>query len=187
MITPIPFLDLELTARCFDDAMLEELRLTNFLILDEITHPHKKSEIKEHPCVLMWRGHQDTLLAYQTLICNEWTDRGYPDEYLHKSMIITNNDYIVRYWDTPWMNDPAFRLSSQAFLMRQNPAHYCVNEWDVDITIPIYWPTENGYTPQKYFFHRASSTDPAARRKQIMNEVTEHNTQQGLQTRGPNQ
>ena len=92
-----------------------------------------------HPAVLMWAGHEEWLKLYLACAIGEWCSRGY------------NNTIPVPPYDTSqeppaWLGCEEFHYSHRCNLVKKFPQHYGQHWKDVDLSIPYYWPTDNGFS-----------------------------------------
>ena len=95
-----------------------------------------------HPVTLMWRGHLGALLAYQRIICWEWTGRGYRDTCLGKMEkdIMDELDYFTEPLLPPWFGDVEFHLAHQSNLVRKDRWFYGPKFPGVPDDLPYIYP-----------------------------------------------
>lgn len=123
-------------------------------ILDILVH-HPDSRWRNHPAVLMWKGHEYSLVKYVCECYNEWYRRLEKElrkgSYNHKSYgwIGEHWDDIrkcTKSWDPPkWFGDEKFHASHRSNLLRKNYEYYSQFGWKEPIDFPYFWPTKQGY------------------------------------------
>lgn len=139
MQTFLPYPNFTQTARCLDRQRLGKQRVETLQILNALTDPTKGWQT--HPATNMWRGHEQTLVAYGLTICEEWIRRGYKDTCLQKMLNLQELHH--ENWNTSqptWLGDPALHLSHQSNLLRKNPDHYSTYFQNVSPDLPYIWP-----------------------------------------------
>ncbi len=91
-----------------------------------------------HPATRMWRGYEDCLCLYASIICTEWKFRGMEDNLLRKFK-------HPRYGLTPpWLGDRNFHRSHQSNLVRKNGLWYGKLFNGIRNDLPYIWPQEKG-------------------------------------------
>lgn len=94
-----------------------------------------------HPAVLMWRGYEHVLMAYQHAICDEWVSRGYKDTCRDKTAFLYSQARGEPAGDIPpWIGDDDFHLSHQSNLLRKQPKYYSQFFPNVPDDLPYVWP-----------------------------------------------
>ncbi len=145
MQTFLPYPDYAASAKVLDYKRLGQQRVecmqiykSLFIKFDGITNK-PVAGWSRHPAVKMWRGHEGALLAYATMICQEWIDRGYQDKLKPYFM-----ERAIAHMDTldapPWFGDPAFHASHRSKLLRKDLGYYSKFGWSEDGTLPYVWP-----------------------------------------------
>jgi hypothetical protein len=139
MQTFLPYPNFTQTARCLDRQRLGKQRVETLQILNALTDPAKGWQ--NHPATNMWRGHEQTLVAYGLTICEEWIRRGYKDTCLQKMLDIQELHHENWNASQPsWLGDPALHISHQSNLLRKNPDHYSAYFENVSPDLPYIWP-----------------------------------------------
>ena len=98
---------------------------------------------RNHPAVLMWRGYELALLAYQREVCSAWTARGYQDTCYPKTLGLVRRWHgaeITGYVDPAWLGDPALHRSHQSNLIRKDATYYGPLFPGVSGEEPYVWP-----------------------------------------------
>jgi hypothetical protein len=93
---------------------------------------------RNHPAVLMWKGHEPALNEYGLVICKEWKERGFADTLSDKFYV--NPNIQIEY--PSWLGNTQFHESHQANLVRKFPEHYRQYFPEIDDTLPYYWATK---------------------------------------------
>lgn len=136
MQTFLPYVDFHQTAKVLDNKRLGKQRVEAFQILKVLLDPTSKQGWRNHPAVLMWKGHEKYLCFYMNEMIMEWVQRGF------------NNTMVVPWGllpDSPlsspgWMGDPAFHASHRSNLLRKDPVHYGQFGWTEPPTLEYVWP-----------------------------------------------
>lgn len=96
---------------------------------------------RNHPAVLMWKGHELELLNYQRAICDEWTSRGYRDSCLEKSEFLVEPHRAKLSREIPqWLGREKFHLSHRSNLKRKDEGFYGALWPKVASNLPYEWP-----------------------------------------------
>ncbi len=148
MQTFLPDPDLRRCARLLDDRRLGKQRVETFQILRALTW--RSYGWKNHPAVVMWRGHVPALVLYGLVVCDEWRRRGYADTVAASLLAFTGGrtprwrDLLARGALPPWLGDPVLHASHRAALLRKDPVHYEAlhpgAHVDEDLTADYVWP-----------------------------------------------
>jgi hypothetical protein len=138
--TFLPYADFFRSAASLDYRRLGKQRVETYQILRCLRG--LTSGWSSHPAVQMWRGYEDALVAYGTVMCCEWLHRGYKDTCLGKiqSLISTPGSIPARIAMPGWLGDTAIHLSHRSNLVRKDPTHYAPIFPDVDPSLPYVWP-----------------------------------------------
>lgn len=142
------------TAKILDRQRLGKQRVEAKQILSALLY-EPNSSWRNHPAVLMWRGHEFYLSNYGVFMCEEWIRRGYKDNLLpwfseHTRKLSdkkAHNAYPP--WITPPGNCEQLIRSHRSSLVRKNPAHYRKYFPDVPDNLPYYWPVTKETLKQK--------------------------------------
>lgn len=144
LLTLLPFSDFTWSARCLDDITLNRQRQ----VTSEVMRALLTGEgWVDHPVMLMWYGHEGSLLAYQQALTYVWTvERGHTDT--DHWWDITLAMYLDQYPDPSaiplippvWLGDPDFHISHQSLLLQKSEEHY--RPWFPGIrnTHIVVWP-----------------------------------------------
>lgn len=135
----MPHADFAATAKILDRQRLGKQRVEGMQILNALAPDYTRGW-RNHPAVLMWKGHEGALTRYVLAVCQEWTSRGYKDTIAARmeALLATNPDWSERL--PTWVGDDAFHRSHQANLVRKNPLWYGPLFPEVDPTLPYIWP-----------------------------------------------
>ena len=139
MQTFLPYKDFAQTASVLDRQRLGKQRVETLQIIKSLVTPNYGW--KNHPAVRMWRSYEFELLNYQDAICNEWTNRGYKDTCLEKSIALLA-DYPRKGFTPYWLGNPVVHKSHQSNLLRKLPEHYSQYFNDISNDLEYYWPKE---------------------------------------------
>lgn len=100
---------------------------------------------RNHPCAVMWRGHEGALAMYGVAVCQAWRDRGYKDTVRDKLLQIIDDHDLTRNMFLPkWFGVPAVHLSHQSNLLRKDPIYYGQFFTDVTDDLPYVWLNADG-------------------------------------------
>lgn len=130
MQTFLPFENFSDSARALDSKRLGKQRVEAKQIYFALTK--RDYGWKNHPAVLMWKGHEVWLLKYGLKICEEWIDRGFNDtlaEFFEKKhefefRKFEKADISVMTVYPPWLGDERLHLSHQMNLLRKDFTYY---------------------------------------------------------------
>ena len=162
MQTFLPYEDFAKSAEALDYRRLGKQRVEAYQILKTLhtlrapTQPTKGLGWKNHPAVLMWKGHEPTLVRYTLTMCAHWRARGYKDT------LFTRILDEFPFWKPrppdddprppPWLGFPTFHYTHRANLVRKNPGYYSEKFPDVDPDlagrVPYMWPRGQGWGPR---------------------------------------
>lgn len=90
---------------------------------------------RNHPAVLMWRGHENALNLYAREMCLEWRERGYVDNMLDRFVCVGEPTL------PKWLGDSRLHLSHQSNLIRKYPEYYREHFPDVPNDLDYFWVT----------------------------------------------
>jgi hypothetical protein len=152
--TFLPYPDFARTAAVLDDRRLGKQRVEALQILRALTRPDYGW--RHHPAVLMWKGHEEALVAYGIAICAEWCRRGHADTCETKLLDDartagalgrrrrprTQDELAAAGELPPWLGDAAVHASHRASLLRKDDAWYRprFGADAVDPDVPYVWP-----------------------------------------------
>ena len=97
-----------------------------------------------HPAAVMWRGHENALIAYGIAMCDEWVKRGYVDNCKGQFMELykVHNSPKPKHTKGPWwLDNEEFHESHQSNLVRKDSNHYA---FKVSNDLPYKWPVMDG-------------------------------------------
>lgn len=138
MQTFLPYESFIRSARVLDDKRLGKQRVE---VLQMLKALNRETEAwSHHPCTKMWRGHEQFLIYYGLIICEEWKRRGFRDTCYHKI-----ESYISKFpldcARPKWLGSEEFHLSHQSKLVSKRPAFYGKEfGWDIPDNLPYIWP-----------------------------------------------
>jgi len=160
MQTFLPYEDFAKSAEALDYRRLGKQRVEAYQILKtlqtlralraggDLTQPSKGIGWKNHPAVLMWKGHEPTLVRYALTMCAHWRARGYKDTMYDRIL----DEFPLPPDDDPrpppWLGFPTFHYTHRANLVRKDPGYYSEKFPDVipDLAgrVPYMWPRGQG-------------------------------------------
>lgn len=145
MQTFLPYPDFRASAEVLDDRRLGKQRVETLQVMRALTLPDYGWQ--HHPVVAMWRGYRPALMAYQDATCRVWTERGYADTCLDKTLadlglVPEDRDAYDRgdFPTPPWNDDPAVHRSHRSKLVQKAPEHYRPLFPDVPDDLDYVWP-----------------------------------------------
>ena len=149
MQTFLPYPDFDQSAGVLDNVRLGKQRVEVLQVVRALTRP--VYGWKNHPAVLMWRGHEEALGAYGIAVCGEWRRRGFADTCERKIL----DDLAAAGVPTPprdqatlerdgavplWLGDDRVHRSHRSALIRKKPEWYGVRFPDDPADLPYTWP-----------------------------------------------
>ncbi|MBB2987768.1 MSMEG_6728 family protein [Terracoccus luteus] len=147
MQTFVPHVDFERSARALDVKRLGKQRVEVIQIVRALTVPGYAW--KNHPAVLMWRGHEEALGRYGLVMCDVWVDLGFDDTCAATIVddLATAGISPVRTYDElaaagalpPWLFDDDVRRSHRSALVRKDADHYRPQFPDVPDDVEYVW------------------------------------------------
>ncbi len=150
--TFLPYADFRLSAEVLDNSRLGKQRVETLQIMQVLTRhrtnpetgavePFEPKGWRTHPAVLMWQGYEPALAAYQEAVCHLWTDRGFQDTCLPKTLGLLRAAGLDKAVEPPpWLGDVDLHRSHQSNLVRKHPERYAELFPDVPDDLPYYWP-----------------------------------------------
>lgn len=130
-------------AAVLDRQRLGKQRVETLQIMNVLTGATATKGWRNHPAVIMWRGHEYSLMQYGIAICNEWTGRGYVDNCAEK----IRNSFFHKYSLMPfaidepdWWGREDIHLSHQSNLLRKDYVHYSKFYTAIPDDLPYVWP-----------------------------------------------
>lgn len=140
MQTFMPFREFHLSAMALDKKRLNKQRLEAWQIFRALRGDYDNTGAwKNHPAVVMWRGHEQSLAEYGLEMCREWESRGGSD----KADLAGRFMSVATRWQDPpwWVNYEPVMISHQSNLNRKDPDYYHFNVPD---NLPYVWPKPDG-------------------------------------------
>lgn len=114
-----------------------------------------KLGFQEHPAVLMWKGFEGNLKAYQVFMLREWMKRRWDIDIDFEAFIKGTSGLGVNEQKQripTWLGDERLHKSHRAKLYEKDPEHYkqYENDWkkltqDGLVNAEYYWVTKEGY------------------------------------------
>lgn len=148
MQTFLPYADFARTARVLDDRRLGKQRVEALQIYRALTR--ENYGWRNHPAVLMWKGHEEALIAYGIAMCHEWRRRGNRD---------TVRETLIAEWGSEprsqvqlraagalpvWLRRRDLLLSHRKALLRKDPGWYARHFGYLDPEGEYVWPVRKG-------------------------------------------
>jgi len=131
MQTFLPYKDFKESAKVLDNKRLGKQRVEAYQIYKALTE--ENNGWRNHPAVLMWKGHEDCLLEYMFAMIEEWTSRGFKDTIAEKFEGIKINPL-----PPSWLGDPEFHAAHRSNLLRKSE-HYKQFNWREPNNLPYIW------------------------------------------------
>ena len=155
MQTFLPYPDFEACARVLDQRRLGKQRVEAMQILNALTVP--THGWRNHPAVLMWRGHEEALVRYGLDVCAVWCDLGFNDTCAGKLTEsartrlglerVRTQDELAAAGELPkWLGDVDLHRSHRASLLRKDPDHYAARFEDRPDDPDYVWPVRVSQT-----------------------------------------
>jgi len=140
MQTFMPYGDYVRTATVLDNKRLNKQRIEAWQVLCALNGKYAATGAwVNHPAVIMWQGHEQSLIEYGLEMCREWSSRGGKDD---ADLFGRFNDAWIEYQDKPWwVSYEPLNLSHQSNLVRKDPTHY---DFNVPNDFPYLWPKPDG-------------------------------------------
>ena len=149
MQTFIPFADFRASARALDRRRLGKQRVEALQVLNALTVAGHGW--RNHPAVLMWRGHEEALVRYGLDVCAVWCELGFDDTCAGKlaraararlgiDRVRTQDELAAVGALPPWLGDEGLHRSHRASLLRKDPAHYRAQFDDAPDDDDYVWP-----------------------------------------------
>lgn len=135
MQTFLPYPDFQESAKVLDYRRLGKQRVEAWQILRTLALGERAKGWRNHPAVLMWRGHENALNQYGREMCLEWRERGYTDNMLDRFVCVGR---IVL---PKWLGDSRLHLSHQSNLIRKDPEYYKLHFPEVPDNLAYFWIT----------------------------------------------
>lgn len=141
MQTFMPYGGPDETAAVLDDTRLNKQRVEAKQILQVLTG--ETEAWRNHPAVVMWRGHSSGLVEYGYAMCLEWERRGGRDRAGLSQWFREHRDEAGA--GLPgWVADGNLQLSHRSNLIRKDPDHYAPHFPQTRPDMPYLWPEWDG-------------------------------------------
>ena len=150
MQTFLPYEDFVQSASVLDDKRLGKQRVEGMQILNTL---ETGNGWKNHPIVKMWDGHEQWLVMYTAMICQEWKQRGFKDTVLDK-VLDKYGQFVLEKpkWKPHWLGNPELHSSHRSNLLRKDYEHYKQFNWVESDDMPYLW-----WTPEKDWYKGESN------------------------------
>ena len=135
MQTFLPYASFKKSVQVLDYRRLGKQRVEGMQILNVLLNVSDKKGWKNHPAVLMWKGHENALKLYVNTCINEWVARGYNNSmklYVVKEPVIYPS----------WFKFEKFHSAHRSNLLRKDVAYYSQFKWLEPADMPYYWPSK---------------------------------------------
>lgn len=150
--TFLPYPNFASSAKSLDLKRLSNQRNEALIILKSLcgaTRSWKNPNAwKNHPAVLMWKGHQFALYLYGMAICYEWQQRTGKPEFVaaqltgaYRAGAYGPHDVVESFGYPPWVGNEAFHASHRSNLLRKDPVWYSRFDWKESNNLPYIWPS----------------------------------------------
>lgn len=146
--TFLPYPNFSECAQVLDNKRLGKQRVEAYQILRVLAGMTKGW--RNHPAVLMWCGHEDSLIEYGQAICDEWISRGYKDTLRQK--ITDMGKYFPESCsgskrEPIWLGEERLHTSHKSNLLRKDINYYSVYFSGIPSDLPYFWVTKNSPPP----------------------------------------
>jgi hypothetical protein len=154
MQTFLPYADFTASARTLDDRRLGKQRVETLQVMGVLAEAFWDNTTervtdrvprgwRSHPVVLMWRGHEGSLLEYQRATCEVWKARGFSDTcYAKTAALFAHRFGVAPANPPPWLGDPAVHRSHQSNLIRKDAERYAPLFPGVPADLEYVWPVQ---------------------------------------------
>lgn len=137
MQTFLPYPDFLRSAMVLDDKRLGKQRVETLQILNAL-HGLSKGWTN-HPATKMWRGYENALVEYGTMICHVWADvRGFNDTCTGKIRSFLDRTKTAEM--PPWLGDVELHESHRSNLIRKDIWFYAPRFPDTEWFLDYVWP-----------------------------------------------
>ena len=148
MQTFLPYADFGKSAACLDNKRLNKQIIECKQILMALDG--KTKGWRNHPAVLMWKGHQGALFDYALCCAEEYRDRAGHPHSLHNWFLEPWNKTSVVY--PRWIGYEPFHSMHRAVLLDKDPEWYSQFDWTEKpavkvpngsrMSYPYVWPSK---------------------------------------------
>jgi hypothetical protein len=147
MQTFLPYSSFGLSAASLDLKRLGKQRVENLQIMTTLLTGRKAWE--HHPAVLMWRGYEECLLAYQYAMCQRWITnvtlkgKAYSDTCYEKTLSLFRELGEDRtYEEPPWLGREDVHISHQSKLISKDFHFYSPQFPEAPEGLEYVWPIQ---------------------------------------------
>ncbi len=151
MQTFLPHPDFARSAAVLDPRRLGKQRVETLQVVRGLTVPDYGW--RNHPAVLMWRGHLEALGRYGLTVVEAWLARGFGDTCalsIERDLTAAGcwpprtQDELAAAGALPaWLGDEALHRSHRSALVRKDPGWYRPHFPDVPDDLPYVWPVRS--------------------------------------------
>ncbi len=149
MQTFLPYADFRASAEVLDPKRLGKQRVEALQVIKALTVPGYGW--RNHPAVLMWKGHEEGLVRYGLEVCAAWCELGFDDTCELKMRtdlkaasgiehVRTQAELAAAGALPAWLGDEALHRSHRSALLRKDPDFYRPRFPDVPDDLPYLWP-----------------------------------------------
>ena len=131
MQTFLPYDHFVRSVACLDYKRLGKQRVEAYQILNILIGVTPNARQRNHPAVLMWVGHSDSLGEYLDACITEWVHRGY-----NNTMTLTHTVGPK----PPWFGNEEFHKAHRSNLLRKDAIYYRKFGWTEPNDLPYIWP-----------------------------------------------
>lgn len=135
MQTFLPYKSFKKTVKVLDSRRLGKQRVEAFQILNILLNRRKGKGWKNHPAVLMWRGHSNALKEYMNICIDEWVRRGHKNT-MQREIIRGKVSY------PSWLGDKHFHAGHRSNLLRKDKIYYGKFGWKENDDLEYVWPVK---------------------------------------------
>jgi len=141
MQTFLPYSDFKISAKVLDNRRLGKQRVEAYQIARILTGVQQSKGFSNHPAVLMWKGHENSLIEYGITICDEWINRGFKDTVKEKLRNMCPLQSVAL--KPSFIGNEKFHASHRSNLLRKNFDHYSKFGWSENVELPYFWPSKD--------------------------------------------
>ena len=147
MQTFLPYADVERSASVLDGKRLVKQVLEASQISKVLRTPSARGW-RNHPAVLMWKGHEDRLIVYGFAMCSEYAERFGRMHALQPGFEERVSSMGAEPSMPWWMGDERFHSSHRAVLLAKDREWYSRWGWSeepaamTDGSWPYFWPSK---------------------------------------------
>jgi len=137
MNTFIPYPNIKRSIAVLDNKRLGKQRVEAWQIYLALNR--ESGGWRNHPAVLMWKGHETALLRYGLEACREWKRRGFQDSMTERFEKLVKGK---RTKFPSWWGNEAVHSSHRANLLRKDKIFYGKNSWTERPVQGYVWPVQ---------------------------------------------